>query len=132
MKDSKSVLAGVLPQILTFFDFWQSNMVMRLRNLFVFGSLARGIAAQCSQRNGSIDLGWHAPNKTHVNDLNFVINGTGANGFIYNTSVTPVTAGYGTYNWCNMPHVRRQEYVKAPEGYKLEYVELVGGRIVAF
>ncbi|KIW15986.1 hypothetical protein PV08_06037 [Exophiala spinifera] len=127
MKDSNSVLAAVLREILSSFDVqvWQSNMLRRVGNLVFFGSLVKGIAAQCSQQNGSVDLGWHAPNETHVNNLDFVVNGTGANGFIYNTSVTPATAGYSTYNWCNMPHVRQQEYVKAPEGYKLEYVELI-------
>lgn len=102
-------------------------MVKRILDLFLVGStLSKGIAAQCAPANNSqIDLSWHAPNATHVNDLKSVINGTGIYGFIFNSSVTPATSGYNTYNWCNMPHVRRQEYVVPPSEFKLEYVEVV-------
>ena len=31
----------------------------------------------------------------------------------------------GTYNWCNMPHVRRGEYPKVDSSYTLEYVEVI-------
>ena len=31
----------------------------------------------------------------------------------------------GTYNWCNMPHVRPQEYPQANSSYSLQYVELI-------
>src|SRR5271170_4556122 len=73
----------------------------------------------------SIDLSWDPPNSTSINDLATVINGTGVFGFIFNTSITLASVSYSTYNWCNMPHVRPTEYIKAPEAYKLEYVELV-------
>ena len=83
-------------------------------------------AASCPQVNTSkISLAWHPPNKTAINDLATVINGTGVSNYIFNSSSTPAGASYSTYNWCNMPHVRAQEYVKAPAGYKLEYVEVV-------
>ena len=128
MRGSNSAFPGLITDSLTSFNIfghlWQNNMFIRLRDLLFFGSLASRAAAQCSQSNGTIDLSWHPPNLTNINNLSFVINGTGANGF-YNTSVTPATTAYSTYNWCNMPHVRQQEYVKAPQGYKLEYVELV-------
>lgn len=71
-----------------------------------------------------VDLGWYPPRNTSVNDLDTALHGTGVYGFIFNSSHTP-DAAYGTYNWCNMPHVRKREYVKAEAGYKLRYVEVV-------
>lgn len=105
-----------------------SKMVKRVLDLFLIGStLSKGIAAQCAPANNSqIDLKWHAPNATAINDLKTVVNGTGIYGFTFNSSATPATSGYDTYNWCNMPHVRRQEYVVPPSDFKLEYVEVVG------
>jgi hypothetical protein len=71
-----------------------------------------------------VDLGWHAPKKSWINDLGQVLNGTGTNGFIFNSSQLPSGVQYGTYNWCNMPHVRKEEYVKASDDYELLYVEV--------
>lgn len=73
----------------------------------------------------AVDLSWHAPNATAINDLSHVMAGLGVYGFLYNSSTTPA-AEYGTYNWCNMPHVRATEYPKASSEYKLKYVEVVG------
>jgi acid phosphatase len=75
-------------------------------------------------QNASVDLGWHAPKKSWINDLGQVINGTGTNGFHFSGSQLSAGAPYGTYNWCNMPHVRRQEYPKANAEYELQYVEV--------
>ena len=73
-----------------------------------------------------VDLSWHPPKKTQINDLNAVINGTGVfGGYIFNSSQDPSGVSYGTYNWCNMPHVRKAEYIIPPKEYQLEYVELV-------
>ncbi|KAK3387283.1 histidine phosphatase superfamily [Podospora didyma] len=71
---------------------------------------------------GAIDLDWHPPDQTLINNITAVISGPGVYGFIYNSSDSP---RYGTYNWCNMPHVRRDEYVPAPSEYELVYVELI-------
>lgn len=71
-----------------------------------------------------MDLNWHAPRKTDLNNLTSVLAGEGVYGFILNTSDTPDEV-YGTYNWCNMPHVRSKEYVKASDEYELQYVEIV-------
>ena len=130
MQTSHPALAGLLTDFLTSFNvffsqIWQNSMALRLRDLLVLGTLSREVVAQCSQSSGPVDLGWHAPNATNINNLGAVVNGTGVDGFIFNTSTTPSTSAYSTYNWCNMPHVRRQEYVKPPADYKLEYVELV-------
>jgi hypothetical protein len=72
----------------------------------------------------NVDLSWHAPNTTFINNLTQVIGGSGVYGFIYNSSNTP-SAEYGLYNWCNMPHVRATEYEKPSSEYKLQYVEVV-------
>lgn len=76
--------------------------------------------------SATVDLGWYPPSQTLINNLtNVVSNGTtGVYGFVYNSSYTPDDE-YGTYNWCNMPHVRVREYVRPEEGYELVYVELV-------
>jgi len=134
---SSLLYQGLLTDILTSWNtlighFWppqDNRMVKRLLGLFVVGaSISHEVAGapQCVASNASgIDLAWYAPNATAVNDLGKVVNGTGVYGFIFNSSVTPATSGYGTYNWCNMPHVRPQEYVVPSREFKLEYVEVV-------
>lgn len=81
--------------------------------------------AAASAQNVTIDLQWHAPNKTWINDLTQVLNGSGTNGFIFNNSALPEGIKYGTYNWCNMPHAKPEEYPTASEEYVLGYVEVV-------
>ncbi|SCZ98493.1 BZ3500_MvSof-1268-A1-R1_Chr3-1g05420 [Microbotryum saponariae] len=56
-------------------------------------------------------------------NLTTVFSATGAPG-IFNSSTTPDNI-YGTYNWCNMPHARKTEYVKPGNGWSLQYVEVV-------
>ncbi|CZT10122.1 hypothetical protein WAI453_006363 [Rhynchosporium graminicola] len=73
---------------------------------------------------GAVDLGWYAPNATEINDLTKVLTGEGVYGFIYNSSTVPASE-YGTYNWCNMPHVRATEYKKPSAEFKLQYVEVI-------
>ena len=71
-------------------------------------------------------VSWHAPNASRINDLDAVIDTTGVYGFIFNDSHAPRGNDYyGGYNWCNMPHVNPETYVKAPDEYVLEYVEVV-------
>ncbi|KAJ2899346.1 Counting factor 60 [Zalerion maritima] len=73
-----------------------------------------------------IDLSWHPPSSSSLNNLDSVMGSSGVYGFIYNSSVTP-DEKYGTYNWCNMPHVRKTEYpVPSPsDGYSLKFVEVI-------
>ena len=71
--------------------------------------------------NTNVSLEWYQPTKTQVNNLAHVINGTGVDGFIFNTSQGPLN----TYDWCNMPHTNPATYPTAKEGYKLEYVEVI-------
>ncbi|KAL2007213.1 hypothetical protein VTN00DRAFT_8651 [Thermoascus crustaceus] len=67
---------------------------------------------------------WYAPNATAINNLDKVMNSSGVYGFIFNSSKTPEHL-YGQYNWCNMPHVRKSEYVRAPKEYELVYIEVI-------
>lgn len=73
---------------------------------------------------GTPDVAWHAPTQGYVNNLDRAIDSKGVYGFIFNSSKTP-DSDYGTYNYCNMPHVRAKEYVRPNEEYELLYVELV-------
>ncbi|KAL9616048.1 MAG: hypothetical protein Q9160_009049 [Pyrenula sp. 1 TL-2023] len=88
--------------------------------------LASYFSFATSQCNSSVpSLSWYPPGNTSVNDLSSAIGSSGVYGFIYNSSTDPPGVKYGTYNWCNMPHVRPQEYLKVPDEYQLEYVEVI-------
>ncbi|KIR70887.1 acid phosphatase [Cryptococcus deuterogattii CA1014] len=65
----------------------------------------------------------YPPAKTSNTQLDQVLNGSGAPG-IYSTSTTR-DSRYGEYNWCAMPHVRKQEYKVPSKEYELEYVEVI-------
>lgn len=95
---------------------------MRSNSAAFFAAITASFAGH--GRAADIDLEWYKPNATAINDLDKVISGEGVWGYIYDTSVTP-DEKYGVYNWCNMPHVRKKEYKKAKDGYKLQYVEVV-------
>ncbi|KAI9149144.1 Chitinase [Paramyrothecium foliicola] len=86
--------------------------------LAIFSHVRPGAVAQ------AVDIDWHAPAKTDINDLDKVLSAKGVYGWIYDSSETPDDK-YGTYNWCNMPHVRSKEYVKAKDEFKLQYVEVI-------
>ena len=84
----------------------------------IFASLA------VAQGTTEVDLGWHAPKENWINNIKEVLSSTGTHGFVFSGSQLPDGVKYGTYNWCNMPHVRREEYVKASEDFELIYVEV--------
>ncbi|PPQ88204.1 hypothetical protein CVT25_005169 [Psilocybe cyanescens] len=69
------------------------------------------------------DVVHYSPAATNINNLTFALNGTGAPG-IFTTS-NPPDSQYGTYNWCNMPHVRQREYKSPGKNYTLQYVEVI-------
>ena len=71
-----------------------------------------------------VDVSWHAPLQTRINDLKEAVGAEGVYGFIFDSSETP-EGEYGRYNWCNMPHARKTEYVRPPGDYELQYVEVV-------
>ncbi|KAK4051512.1 hypothetical protein OIO90_004726 [Microbotryomycetes sp. JL221] len=58
-----------------------------------------------------------------INNLTVVLTGTGTNGQLWQPD-TVDDKRYGTYNYCNMPHVRAKEY-QVPKGFKLKYVEVI-------
>lgn len=72
----------------------------------------------------TVDLNWYPPSDSKINSLTSALESDGVYGFIFNSSKT-ANKEYGTYNWCNMPHARKREYVKASRDYELEYVEVV-------
>ncbi|ROT40322.1 phosphoglycerate mutase-like protein [Sodiomyces alkalinus F11] len=73
----------------------------------------------------SVDVSWYPPAQSQINrNFTQLLHSEGTWGFIYDSSETP-DGEYGTYNWCNMPHVRKTEYVKPSHEYELQYVELI-------
>ncbi|OAA57952.1 histidine acid phosphatase [Niveomyces insectorum RCEF 264] len=56
---------------------------------------------------------WYPPRGTALNNLTAALAPTtrGVYGFWFHGSALPPGTPYGTYNWCNMPHVRPSEYV---------------------
>lgn len=109
---------------LTLFLLFPRDIDMYFSRNYVSLFFATVAAAVAAQNEVQVDLSWHAPKKSWINDLGQVLNSTGTNGFLFNSSQLPVGVNYGTYNWCNMPHVRKEEYVKADEEFELVYVEV--------
>ena len=50
---------------------------------------------QAANMNTYLDLSWHAPISSSINSLSSAINGTGAYGFIFNSSALPEFTPYG-------------------------------------
>ncbi|KAF2199031.1 histidine acid phosphatase-like protein [Delitschia confertaspora ATCC 74209] len=78
-----------------------------------------------TSQTSKVDLNWYPPSQTWINSLSSILNGTGTHGFVFNSSQLPAGADYGTYNWCNMPHIRREEYPRVGKEYILQYVEVI-------
>jgi hypothetical protein len=110
-----SILVCTTVTLAQLFDW---DIDMRPLMPIVFGSIT-------TAQNTTVDLRWNAPKKSWINDLGQVLNGTGTNGFVFNSSQLPAGTPYGTYNWCNMPHVRAQEYPRASKEFELVYVEVL-------
>jgi hypothetical protein len=73
-----------------------------------------------------VSLNWFPPAQSWVTDLATIVNGSGTYGYSFGGSQIPAGGKYGDYVYCNMPHVRKQEYqVPAKDQYELIYVELV-------
>ncbi len=99
-----------------------------------FIALVAASLARHGKAGTTIDLSWHAPISTVINNLSKVVEGDNIYGWIYDSSTTD-NSEYGVYNWCNMPHVRKTEYPKPSLGYNLQYVEVVrslGVKLVLF
>ncbi|KAI0966112.1 histidine phosphatase superfamily [Xylaria arbuscula] len=121
----------------------KSNMGQQLRNIWLASLPAMTATTQTTVKTGTIatptglgvdkgdvnvgvnvDVRWYPPKNTSINDLDSALHGSGVYGFIFNSSDTP-DSEYGTYNWCNMPHVRKEEYIRAATGFELRYVEVI-------
>ena len=93
--------------------------------------LAPSQAVLAAQDGGS---GWDAPANTDINDHARAMDGTGPMA----RKVVPWTGAgaseqpqgweYGDYNYCNMPHVRAEEYVKNGDEFELLFVEVIQRR----
>lgn len=114
----------VLVVVLLYRLFSQEIAAMRFNPTTTFMAALVASLARHGTATSTVDLSWHAPSATEINNLTQVIGGSGVYGFIFNSSTTPAHE-YGTYNWCNMPHVRATEYKKPSSEYKLQYVEVV-------
>lgn len=116
---SKANFVGYLGLLIVLWIIFEDVLKMRLSS-----SMAVTAAVAGSGVSAAVDLAWHAPNSTAINNLSGALNGEGVYGFVYNSSY-PKGVPYSTYNWCNMPHVRKEEYKKPGKEYKLKYVEVV-------
>lgn len=117
-------------------NFYIENWNMRQGLSSALAILAGSVASTRAQSSGSshnaqcasstaVDLSWHAPAQTYVNNLTVVANGTGIYDYVFNSSTTPSSLPYSTYNWCNMPHVRSEEYKVPDADFVLRYVEII-------
>ncbi|KAI2626892.1 histidine phosphatase superfamily [Xylaria nigripes] len=81
-----------------------------------------GKAAIEGTRDGpvAVDLAWYPPRDTSINDLDKALRGPGVGGITFGDG-----DGDGEYNWCDMPRVRKRDYVIAPAEFELIYVELI-------
>ena len=70
--------------------------------------------------------GWYPPSKSTLNDHGQALHGSNVYGHTCNYSSTyEGSSALESPNWCNMPHVRAQEYVKVSSEYELQFVEVV-------
>ena len=75
--------------------------------------------------SSEVDSQWRKPAKFWDTDLRETIDATGTFDFTFNSSSLPKGVKYGSYDYCNMPHVRRQEYKIPLKEFRLEYVEVI-------
>ncbi|KAH3663968.1 hypothetical protein OGAPHI_004682 [Ogataea philodendri] len=84
-----------------------------MRSVFLFAALT------------GAEIVHHAPVDNEFSSLEQVFNASrGTNGGVYNSSDVP-DEEYGIYNFCNMPHVRKDHYPQVDTSkYKLQFVEV--------
>lgn len=109
---------------ITLFRMWDSRHGLFSLAVLTATTSHSVIAQGSCNGTSNVDLGWHAPNATDINNITAMLGNSGVYGFIFNAT-TPADVPYSTYNWCNMPHVRAEEYSAASSDYKLEYVEVI-------
>lgn len=112
----------LLPILL--YKMWQGNSAFWVSPLLFVNQLRVADGQSTCETTSEVDLGWYAPNATEINNLTAVLDDLGVYGFVFNAT-TPEDEPYSTYNWCNMPHVRSQEYQPAPSEYTLKHVSVI-------
>ncbi|KAK7551783.1 histidine acid phosphatase-like protein [Phyllosticta citricarpa] len=113
--------------VVSSFQLRPAQIPLHRQKAAVVSTLKPKLTAQMSAKflNSSVAPAWYPPAQSWITSLDDVVNGTGVHGFVFNSSFLPEGTPYGTYNWCNMPHVRAQEYPVASDDYQLEYVEVI-------
>src|SRR4051794_22407367 len=81
---------------LTLFHLFPRDIDMDFSRNYVSLFFATVATAVVAQNSVQVDLSWHAPKKSWINDLGQVLNSTGTNGFVFNSSQLPVGVNYGT------------------------------------
>lgn len=124
------ILAWILFALTLSGTIWLLGSVAIFAKTWIFSAVVEVTeledASKTSLYNSTIDSLWYPPKDTPINNLGAVTDDDGVCGFIFNDSSAPAGNDYyGGYNYCNMPHVNKQAYVKAPDEYTLEYVEVV-------
>lgn len=113
-----TIMASAVMVFVLTIDIW-SNMLASSSSIGIFAAILP-VAAQAV-----VDLEWHAPAESDINNITRVFSTQGVYGFIFNSSDTG-DKPYGTYNWCNMPHARKTEYpIPSNSDLTLKYVEVV-------
>lgn len=107
------------------------HVTLRLLLIVVATSLATSLQDATEKPMNSdkrdVDISWYPPARSQVNNLTSALHASGVYGITYGSSANP-NGTPGAYDWCNMPHVRPQDYVPADDAFELHYVELVGHR----
>ncbi len=127
------ILAWILIAVTLSGTIWLLGSVAIFAKTWIFSAVVEVTeledASKTSSYNSTVDSLWYPPRDTLINNLGAVTNDDGVYGFIFNDSSAPAGNDYyGGYNYCNMPHVNKKAYVKAPDEYTLEYVEAVRRR----
>lgn len=82
----------------------------------------------------AVDIRWYPPRQTLVNNLTHALSGGGDSnvrvppGLVYDASSGAPPLRGAPYNWCNMPHVRSDEYgqeMPAADDWELVYAEII-------
>jgi len=118
------ILVSAFALTYTLCRLWELNFTMASATSFLSIPIATFASTSISNNTTAVELSWHPPAKSWVNDLEQVLKSTGTHGFVFNGSQLPAGVPYGTYNWCNMPHVRKEEYKRVEHELQMIYVEV--------
>ena len=116
--------------VLSTLSFVLCGLSALLYSLLAFGfSLPRRFNMS-NMTASSVNLNWFPPTSSWVTDLDTVLNGTGTYGYRFDGSAPPK---HGQYSYCNMEHVRPDDYVVPnKKEFELVYVEVVRTMLLTF